>query len=146
MKKKKMMRAATPPMGLVCVSVELAKGLILSCDADDLQVNVETPSPCCVIGKDTTEKRTNNTSDSVTGAEETGEGRCHLGRGGEGNDRVAARGDTRTACTGNSAADDEGGAVGCDTTDQGAELEDGDGGEEGDFEGEVFVDFAPGMG
>lgn len=112
----------------------------------DLQVNVETPSPCCVISEDSTEERTNDTGDSVAGAEESSEGRCHLGRGREGDDGVSSRGDTGAARTSDGAANDQRGAVGCDTTDQGAELEDGDGDEEGDFEGKVFVDFAPGMG
>lgn len=99
-----------------------------------------------MVSEDATEERTDDTGDSVAGAEESSERGRHLGRGREGDDGVSPRGDTSTTCTSDGAADDQRGAIGCDTTDQGAELEDGDGDEEGDFEGEVFVDFAPRMG
>ncbi|KFZ03563.1 hypothetical protein V501_09351 [Pseudogymnoascus sp. VKM F-4519 (FW-2642)] len=80
-----------------------------------------------MISEDTTKERTDHASDSVAGAEESSKCRRHLGRGGEGDDGVPPRGDTGASCTGDGAADDQGGAVGRDAADQRAELEDGDG-------------------
>lgn len=86
-----------------------------------------------MVGEDATKERADNTGDSVAGTEKTSKGRRHLGRGRESDNGVAARCNAGAASTGDGAADNQGGAVGCGAADEGAELEDGDGQEEGEF-------------
>ena len=89
-----------------------------------------------------THQRSNDTRDTVHGTKEPLEGRTLFQRLGRGDDQISARKDTGGAQASNSASDDERGAAGRNATDEGAELENGDGGEENPFDGEEGVEFA----
>lgn len=114
-------------------------------DTTDGEVDVEAPSPRDVIGKGAADEGTDDTGDSVGGADDAGEGGSLLRGRGEGDDGVGAGAETGGSHAGDGAAGDEGLGVGGGAADDGAELEDEDGDEEGCLEGEVLVDFTPCM-
>ena len=89
-----------------------------------------------------THQRSNNTRDTIHGAKEPLERRTLFQRLGNGDDEIGARKDARRAQASNGSPDDEGGAAGRDAADEGAELENGNGGEEDPFHGEKGEKFA----
>jgi hypothetical protein len=112
-------------------------------DTSDGKVDVEAPSPADVVGEGTAQEGTDDTGETVGGTDDAGEGRAVLGGSGEGDDGVGSRTETCCAETGDSTAGNEGFGGGGGATDDGAELEDEDGDEEGCLQGEVLVDFTP---
>jgi hypothetical protein len=112
-------------------------------DTSDGKVDVEAPSPRDVIGEGTAQERTDDTSNTIGGTDDAGKGRSLLGRGREGDDGVGTGTQTSGADTSDGTASDEGLSVGGSTADNGAELEDEDGDDEGSLEREVLVDFTP---
>ena len=89
-----------------------------------------------------THQRSHDARNAVHGAKEPLEHGTLLERLGQGDDEIGARKDAGGAQAGDGAPDDEGGAVGRDAADEGAELEDGDGDEVDRLDGEEGVQFA----
>lgn len=115
-------------------------------DTTDGEVDVEAPSPRDVIGKGAADEGTDDTGDSVGGADDAGKGGSLLRGRGEGDDCVGAGAETGSSHAGDGAAGNEGLSVGGGAADDGAEFEDEDGDKEGCLEGEVLVDFTPWVG
>lgn len=112
-------------------------------DTSDGQVDVEAPSPGDVVGEGSAQQRSDDAGKAVGSTDDAGEGGTLLGRRREGNDCVCAGADARGSQPGNGAAGDEGLGVGGGAADDGAELEDEDGENEGDLEREILVCLAP---
>lgn len=112
-------------------------------DASDGKVDVEAPSPADVVGEGTAQEGTDDTGETVGGTDDAGEGRAVLGGSGESDDGVGSRAETCCAKTGDGTAGNEGFGGGGGATDDGTELEDKDGDEEGCLQGKVLVDFTP---
>ena len=100
-------------------------------DGTDGQVDVEAPAPRDVVGEGAAQEGTDDAGEAVRGADETGKGRALLGRGGEGDDGVGTGAETCCSDAGNGAAGDEGVGGWGGTADDGADLKDEDGHEEG---------------
>jgi hypothetical protein len=112
-------------------------------DTSDGKIDVETPSPRDVIGESTTQERADNTGDTVGSTDDTSESRPSLGRSREADDGISSSTETGTTNASNGTAGDEGFGIGSGATDDGAELEDENGDNEGCLEREVLVDFTP---
>lgn len=112
-------------------------------DTSNRQVDVEAPSPGDVVGEGSSQQRSDDTGKAVRSTDDAGKGGTLLGRRGEGDDCVCAGAEASGSQTGNGAAGDEGFSVGGGAADDGAELEDEDGEDEGGLEREILVCLAP---
>lgn len=112
-------------------------------DTTDGKVDVEAPSPAHMVSEGTAEKGTDDTSETVRGADDTGEGGSLGRRRGEGNDGVGTGAETCSTQTGNGTAGDQSLSGGGGTANDGAEFEDENGDEERSLEREELVNLAP---
>lgn len=112
-------------------------------DTSDGKVDVEAPSPRDVVGEGTAQERADDTSNTISGTDDTSKGGSLLGRGREGDDGIGTGSQTGSANTSDGTTSDEGLSVGGSTADHGPELENQDGDDEGGLEREVLVDFTP---
>lgn len=112
-------------------------------DTTDRQVDVETPSPRDVIGKSTSQQRSDDTGETIRSTDDARECRTLLRRCGKGNDGVRAGTEASGTETSDGSAGDEGFGVGGGAANDGAEFEDEDGDEEAGLEREVLVDLSP---
>lgn len=112
-------------------------------DTSNGQVNVEAPSPGDMIGKRSSQQRSDDTGETIRGTDDARKRRTLLRRCGKGNDGVRAGTEASGAETSDGSAGDEGFGVGGGAADDGAEFEDEDGDEEAGLEREVLVDLSP---
>lgn len=100
-------------------------------DSANRQVDVEAPSPRHIVRKRTAKKWSDDTSQAVGSADDAREGRATLRGRGEGDDGVCAGTETGCSDAGDGSSCDEGFGTGGGAADDGADLEDGNGDEEG---------------
>lgn len=112
-------------------------------DTTNRQVDVEAPSPGNVVGEGSSQQRSDDTGKAVRSSDDARKGGAFLGRRGKGDDCVGAGAEASGTQTGNGAAGDEGFGVGGGAADDGAELEDDDGEDEGGLERKILVRLAP---
>ena len=111
--------------------------------AADGQVDVKTPSPTDLVSKCAADQRPHDSRNTISRANDPREHRPCLWTGGESDDGIRAGADTRRAQAGDGPPHDERGAAWGDTADEGAQLEDEDGDEEGELQREELVGLAP---
>lgn len=112
-------------------------------DTSDRQVDVEAPSPGDVVGKGSSQQRSDDTGETIRSTDDARKRRTLLRRCGKGNDGVRTGTETSGAETSDGSAGDEGFGVGGGAADDGAEFEDEDGDEEAGLEREVLINLSP---
>ena len=111
--------------------------------APDGQVDVKTPSPSDLIRKRPADQRPHDSRNTISRANDPREHRPCLWAGRESDDGIRAGADAGRAQAGDSPSHNERGAAWGDTTNEGAQLEDEDGEEEGDLQRKELVGLAP---
>ena len=107
------------------------------------QVDVEAPAPRQTVRKGTAQQRARHARQGEDAAQQARDGRHSGGGDDEAGDGVASPRDAGGTRTLDGPPDDEGGRAGRRAADDGSDLEDEDGGEEGPLEREVEVCLAP---
>lgn len=108
----------------------------------DGKVDVEAPSPAHLVRQEPSQKRSRDGGDSPHTTHKTRIDRPFVQRDGICQDRQSAGKDARRAHARNGTADDERDAIRSNAADQTADLEDGNGSEEGPLDAPEGVDFA----
>lgn len=106
------------------------------------KVDVETPSPCELLGEGSSHQRSSDRGNAVHRTNETKEGGAPLDAHGMGENDEGTGKDTSTSHTGNSASDNERHGCWRKSTNQGSDLEDAEGSEKDPFNVEHGVELS----